>query len=437
MRNLSRLLAISAAALTAFSLTACSQGGSSGAEKTSSSSKTLNVWFMQAGPFLDTSLPAINKQFESKTGAKVNVQVQQWPDINTKITTALASDSPPDVLEMGNTNIPLFATSGGLLDITSDKSTLQQGQTWLPGLETPATVDGKLYAAPLHAGTRAVIYNKKVWAAAGIRDAPKTFEELTTDLDKIKAKNTASDYSALYLSGGNWYGALSFVFDAGGALAKQVGGEWQGQMSTPQSQQGLREFKQFQNAYSSKASQSANASTPDPNELFANGKASAILAANPGAVSAIEAAAPAMKGNIGSFAMPSKSKPGSNMPAWVGGTEVAISAKSRSADLATQYLELLASPSTQTKYISGIDGDIPISEALINTVLPSVSAPQKAFYTAAKISVGVPATPGWATLETDNSIADLFIEVATGVKSSDATAAAFDSHLATALAAGK
>ncbi|MFD0328119.1 hypothetical protein ACFQZC_07550 [Streptacidiphilus monticola] len=44
--------------------------------------------------------------------------------------------------------MPLFAATGALSDITAHQAELTAGQTWLPGLTGPATVDGKLYAAP-------------------------------------------------------------------------------------------------------------------------------------------------------------------------------------------------------------------------------------------------------------------------------------------------
>src|SRR5665647_1937113 len=56
--------------------------------------------------------------------------------------------------DLGNTQIPSYAANGGLLDLTPYKKELQQGNTWLTGLELPATVDGKLYGVPTFAGDR-------------------------------------------------------------------------------------------------------------------------------------------------------------------------------------------------------------------------------------------------------------------------------------------
>jgi maltose-binding protein MalE len=52
----------------------------------------------------------------------VNVQIQEWTNINTKISTALSQNDPPDVVEIGNTDVPLFAAAGALSDITADQA---------------------------------------------------------------------------------------------------------------------------------------------------------------------------------------------------------------------------------------------------------------------------------------------------------------------------
>ena len=184
-----------ALAMVAFIGTACGEGGGTDEARRHSGDRTLTVWLMD-GDLTDATVAAIGRRFEQATGAKVRVQIQQWDNINTKISTALSQDDPPDVLDLGNTDVPLFAANGGLADLTAHRSELSGGLHWLPGLAGPATIDGRLYAAPLFAGNRAVVYNKRLWAKAGITRPPASFPELTADLDKIKAKNPSPAFSA-------------------------------------------------------------------------------------------------------------------------------------------------------------------------------------------------------------------------------------------------
>ena len=263
LRTTRTLVAGALGIATAVALTACgsssssdaADGGKSGAK---GAGKTITVWNMQ-GDLNDATMKAINDAFTKETGATVKVQTQQWADIATKVTTALATDDAPDVVELGNTDVPLFANSGGLADLTSAKSQLQQGGTWLDGLAGPATVDGKLYAVPAFAATRTVIYNKTMWSQAGITQAPTTYDELTADLDKVKATfGSQKDFSPFYLPGKYWYDGLQWVWDAGGEIATKDGDTWKGGLASKESQQGLADFKAFQNAYSTAASATLN-----------------------------------------------------------------------------------------------------------------------------------------------------------------------------------
>lgn len=144
-----------ALALSACASSGSSDGGSDGGSATgpktvptvTGSDKTLTVWAMN-GDYTADTLNAINAEFTKQTGAKVDVQMQDWDGITTKISTALSTSGTPDVLDLGNTQVASFAANGGLVDVTDYKADLAQGRTWLGGLEEPATVDGKLYAIP-------------------------------------------------------------------------------------------------------------------------------------------------------------------------------------------------------------------------------------------------------------------------------------------------
>jgi len=428
------LAAAACTAAAALSLTACGSGSAThgAAAAQPAGSRTLTVWLMD-GDLSTQATDAVNAAFEKATGAKVNVQIQQWANINTKISTALAQNNPPDVIEIGNTDVPLFAATGALSDITADESSMSAGQTWLPGLVGPATVEGKVYAAPLFAGNRAVIYNKTLWAAAGVTTAPASFAQLTADLDRIRAKNPQPGFSAFNFPGQYWYGALQFVWDAGGQLATESNGRWSGALDTPAAQQGLRAWKTFQNTYSSPASRNVDTKTPDQAAMFASGKTATILDTS---INTVLKDNPALKGRLGTFPFPS-STPGQNQPVFLGGSDLGIAAKSPNQDLALAYLKAATSPAVQSSAIVGIDGWTPISTQLIDSTKGSLPPTSTAFFDAARSSVSTPATPGWATIESDQSINTFFADIATGRKTVAQAAASFDAHLDQALNASQ
>jgi N,N'-diacetylchitobiose transport system substrate-binding protein len=424
MRRRTLAAALAVAAVTA---TAC---GTDTPAPSAQGGGQLTVWLMN-GDLSDKATAAINAAFEKATGAKVTVQIQEWDNINTKISTALAQDNTPDVIEIGNTDVPLFAANGALTDLSPHHDELAGKNTWLPGLIGPATVDGHVYAAPLFAGNRAVIYDKQVWADAGVTAPPKTFQELTQDLDKIKAKHPAADYSAFHFPGKYWFGALQFVWDAGGQIATQQNGKWAGALESPEAQKGLQAWKDFQNAYSSPASRNVDTKAPDQAAIFSAGGAGAILDTS---VNTVVKNKPELKDHLGTFPFPSAT-PGQTQPVFLGGSDLAVAAKSRNQDLALAYVKAATDPAVQKTAIVGIDGWTPISTELIDEVTPTLAPLNAAFTTAAKTSVATPAAPGWATIESDKSINTFFADIATGRRSIADAAKDFDAHLTEALGA--
>ncbi|BCJ48482.1 ABC transporter substrate-binding protein [Actinoplanes ianthinogenes] len=428
---------------TLLTLAACggggtSSGGDDGSPKTVPNTrgegKTLTVWIMD-GDYTEATVKAINDQFTQATGAQVDVQIQQWEGITTKISTALSTSGTPDVLDLGNTQVPGFAANGGLLDLTPYRDDLRQGRNWLAGLEEPATVDKALYAVPGFAGARAVIYNKKTWAAAGVTTAPTTYAELTAALDKVKAKNSAADFSPFYMPGQYWFAGLQFMWDAGGDIATSEGGTWKGGFSTPAGQKGLNDFKTFQNTYSSKASQAIDTITPDQNQVFADGKTSAILSTT-GSLGLIQKANPKIKPeDLGTFPLPGLS--GKAQPVMLGGSDWGIATKSDTQELALQWVKIAASPAVQDKNVFGNDGWIPNSTEGIQAAQPSLDEQKKGFFTAALNSKATPAAAQWPTLEGDKSINQVFSAIASGAKSPADAGKEFDSHLETTLNGGK
>ncbi|MFF3608323.1 sugar ABC transporter substrate-binding protein [Streptomyces sp. NPDC002463] len=424
------LVATLAATVT---LGACSSSGTGGPASSAPQSvptvkgdgKNVTVWVME-GDYSDQSLKAINSLFAARTGAKADVQIQSWDGISTKITTALATSTPPDVLDLGNTQVASFAANGGLKDLTPYAKDLQQGQTWLAGLVEPATVDGRLYGVPGFAGARAVIYNKEMWKKAGVTKAPATYKELTDALTKVKAANPSDRFSPIYFPGQNWYAAMQFVWDAGGDIATKGDGKWAGAFSSAEAQAGLADYKAFQNEFSAPSSRTVDAITPDQVQLFADHKASAIVATS-GFIGRIKEANPTLTdASLGTFPLPGKS--GKAQPVMLGGSDWGVAARSANAELALQWIKIAASPDVQKQWIVGHEGFIPNSLEGIESAKPTLNDIQKGFFAAALRSQATPASANWARIEGNKEINNLFSSIASGTKTPKDAASAFDAE---------
>jgi N,N'-diacetylchitobiose transport system substrate-binding protein len=398
---------------------ACGSGNSSESASGSSGNtqaKDITVWLMN-GSAPDAVIKRVNAQFnQAHPNTQVKIQIQQWDGIQEKTTTALASNNPPDVLEIGSTLVSKFADSGGLEDLSSKKADLG-GDTWLQGLTDAGTLDGKLYGIPYYAGDRAVLYRKDLFAKAGITTLPTDRAGFVATMAKLQAKyGSDKQFSALYFPGQYWYAALPFIWDEGGEVAVQDNDQWKGALDTPQAQAGLSALKDMVTKYS-KAPVNGNENDNDPAVPLGEGKAGMIIDAG-WKVGTVEKAHPNLKGQIGVFAVPSKNA-GETAPVFLGGSNLAISAGSDAPELAYEWIKILAGTKAQTD-LATTGGVIPNSTSLLT--LHAKDPVLSVFDQAAKNSRSTPSTPKWANVESGTVLQDMLVSIFSGKKSvADAT----------------
>src|ERR1700730_13965654 len=228
-----------AAIVTAIGLIGAACGSTSTVATTGNETGTLTIWLMN-GSAPQSVIDGVNADFTAKhPHVTVNVQIQQWSDVGTKLDTAFAGSSPPDVMELGNTLVAKYAAAGALQDISSKKSSFDNSGTWLQSLTDSCTVGGKLYCVPYYAGRRAVVYRKDMFDRAGVKPPASTDEWLQVGQKLMDANRPDADFPALYYPGKYWSAALPFVWDSGGDIAAQSGGQWKGTLDSTSSQQGL------------------------------------------------------------------------------------------------------------------------------------------------------------------------------------------------------
>jgi N,N'-diacetylchitobiose transport system substrate-binding protein len=419
-----RTAAVAGVAVALFAA-ACGSNGGDTSDSVSgggnAQAKDITVWLMN-GSAPDSVVKAVNAQFnQTHPGTKVNVQIQQWSEIQTKTTTALAGNNPPDVLEIGSTLVSKFADAGGLQDLSAKKADLG-GSTWLQGLTDAGTLDGKLYAIPYYAGDRAVLYRKDLWAKAGITSLPTDRATFVADLGKVQAKfGTDKQFSALYFPGQYWYASLPFIWDEGGEVAVQDNGQWKAALDSPQSQAGLSALKDIVTKYS-KAPVNGNENDNDPAVPLGEGKAATTIDAG-WKVATIEKAHPALKGQIGVFPLPSKNA-GQTAPVFLGGSNLGIAAGSDAPGLAYDWIKILATTKAQTD-LATTGGVIPNSSSLLS--LHANDPVLSVFDAAAKNSRSTPNSPKWGDVESGTVLQDMLVSIFSGKKSvADATKDASD-----------
>jgi N,N'-diacetylchitobiose transport system substrate-binding protein len=403
----------------AIALLAAACGGTSGTSNNSSTqSGTLTVWLMN-GSAPQSIIDEVNADFKTKyPNVTVNVEIQQWGDIGTKLDTALPGNNPPDVIELGNTLVAKYAAAGALEDITGKKASFDNSGSWLQSLTDSCTQSGKLYCVPYYAGSRAIIYRKDFFAQAGVQPPTSMDDLLTVGQKLMTAHKSDPNFSALYFPGKYWYAALPFVWDFGGDIATQSGGKWSGTLDSSNSQQGLTELTSLVSQLS-RADKTGDEAKQD--QAFAQGHIAMIIANGweVGVITDPKSGNPALKDQLGAFPIPSHNS-GQTAPVFLGGSDLGVAARSKHQDLANAWIATL----TGNKHMSEmatVGGVIPNTTSMLGlgTGLNST------FFSAAKNSKFVPNSQNWANVENANVLPDMLVKIFTKQQSvPDATKSA-------------
>src|SRR5260370_5824538 len=394
--------------------------GSTSTANPTNQSGTLTIWLMN-GSAPQSIVDGVNADFKAKyPNVTVNVEIQQWSDVTTKLDTAFGGSAPPDVMELGNTLVAKYASAGALADISGNKSGFENSGSWLQSLTDSCTYQSKLYCVPYYARSRAVIYRKDMFDAAGAT-VPTSMDDLLTAGQKLLAKyRSDARVSALYFPGKYWYAAAPFVWDFGGDIATQSGSHWTGAINNANSQHGLTVLKNLvtQLSPADKTGDEAN-----QDQAFAQGHIAMIIANGweVGVITDPKSGDPSLKDKLDAFPIPSHNS-GQSAPVFLGGSDLAVAAHSKQQALAREWVGLLGGTKFQSQMVT-VGGVIPHTTTLVSlsTGLPPQFAP------AANVSRFTPNSPNWANVESSNVLQDMLVSIFTGNTSiSTATSAASD-----------
>ena len=173
--NMKRPLAFLLAAGMTLGLAACGgNGGTSGSGSSGSSGSadgsavTLDLWAFNIGGFTeasnwDTILAAFNEQHPDIT---VNVTPINYQDGDQKLTSAITSNSGPDIIFEGPERIVGNYGREGLMVDLSDLWT-ESGSDIAEGISSVSQLDGTYYMYPLSVAAHCMAINYEVFEAAG------------------------------------------------------------------------------------------------------------------------------------------------------------------------------------------------------------------------------------------------------------------------------
>lgn len=183
--RLKSIIAVAAAAATLLSMGAC---GNSSSEGSSSDGKvTLTLWHNSTTGDGKAYYENVAKEFEAKyPNVKVDIQAIQDEDFKGKIQTALQDpDSAPDIFfQRGGQEMQNMVDAGQLMDL-SDVISSDVKESVGSAIDA-GSIDGKVYGLPFTVTPGGMWYSKDLFKQAGIENVPTTWDELKTDITKLK-----------------------------------------------------------------------------------------------------------------------------------------------------------------------------------------------------------------------------------------------------------
>ena len=393
------VVAIGTAALMAV-VSACGSG-TVGASKASAdyTGQTLTVWLMQ-GDAPATWQAAVTEQFEAAyPGAKLNVQQQSWDGIQMRLSEALSALTPPDVVDIGNTQTSYYVSTGGLLDLGPYRAQLG-GTDWSSTMNASTLVGGQQYAAPWFAGLRVVMYNKALWAKAKL-SPPATQAQWISDLRVLQ--NTSGVSSALWLPGQDWYDFDGFLQQAGASIIVRQGSQWVGNLDSSAGFAAATLFKQLQSF--GQAPKNADEAHPTEADVFAKGDVASMIAMGYEATTVLQQN-PGLADDIGWFPIPG---PTASVPAktFLGGSDLAVARNTTNKTLALGFLKIALNDTNEADFAKE-SGFLPNKSSLYSAL--QGNAYGEAESKAAPYAGYTPLVANWGNVEaTPNPITTEFL----------------------------
>ncbi|KFG71287.1 extracellular solute-binding protein [Streptomyces mutabilis] len=367
--------------------------------------RTVTVWLMKDSASQDF-LKRFTEGFErDHPGLDLDIRIQEWTGIGDKVQTALKADRTdgPDVIEVGNTQVPQYAEGGRLQDLTLESMRDWGMEDWLPGLAEPGQWMSRQFGIPWYAANRVVIYRKDLFEKAGITEPPRTREEWLAATEKL---DSGGD-QGIYLAGQDWYTLSGFIWDEGGELAEEEGGTWKGALDSEAALRGMDFYRELQALGDGPVD--VDEEHPPQSGVFARERVAQIVAV-PGLARSIVRENPELDDRLGFFPVPGRTadKPGA---VFTGGSDLVVPKNTDEHDGALAVVEALVGTKWNTDLARTMNY-VPNKKSLADAVAGEEGV--AAMAAGAAQGRATPGTPRWGAVEADNPLKEYMTKVLTG-----------------------
>jgi multiple sugar transport system substrate-binding protein len=325
---------------------ACSSSASNGTATTAkpaSGPVTLTIWAMgDEGDKLGNS--DVLQGFQTANpDIKVEVTSIPWTVAHDKLITAVAGKQTPDITALGTT----WAGEFDKLNVLDPVPSTISPDQFYQGAIDAGSVNNKLVGVPWYVDTRVLYYRTDLAQAAGIAQAPQTWD----DLNKLAAAYHAGGAKyGIAVSSNNWEEYAPFLYSAGGDIMQ--GGKFT--LDTPEAVRALNEYVAF---FKQNLTPQSEPQGFDVTQTFVAGD-TPMFFSGPWHGSLITKAAPQLEGKWATARVP-KDK---SSTSFVGGAEWAVFKSSPNRDAGWKFVQYMLQPTTQVAWFKAIN-DLPAVKA--------------------------------------------------------------------------
>jgi multiple sugar transport system permease protein len=275
---------------------------------------------------------------ERHPGVVVETQAIPWEAAHAKLLTAVVGGIPPDVSQMGTTNMAEFAAMGALepLDARAGRSSSAAPDAFFPGWLQTCIVNNVLYGVPWYVDTRVLFYRKDLLAAAGFPRPPETWEELKEAARRLAGRRSA-DGKKLYgisLGSRGWVELLTAVWQNGGDPLKP---------SEPAFYEAMRHYVGF---FREGLAPTKEAVDVNITHAFEIGYLPMFIS-GPWMVEITQKELPRLAGRWDVAMLPGRK----TRQSFVGGSNLVVFRDSKKKDLAWEFLEFMSEAPTQVEWM--------------------------------------------------------------------------------------
>jgi multiple sugar transport system substrate-binding protein len=352
--------------------------GLNGCVRPGADDRTVVFWAM--GSEADAADALLDGFRASHPDIPVRVQRVPWSAAHEKLLTAYVGGSMPDVFQLGNTWIAEMVALGALEPL--DARPVERGD-YFPGALAPNVVGGRLVALPWYVDTRLLFYRRDLLAAAGISEAPRTWEEWKAAMRGLKGR-----HYGVFLAVDEWQTPVILALQLGASLLRE--GDTFGNFRSPEVK---RAFAFYASLFSEGlAPTRSEAQLASLYREFAAGYFAFFVTGPWNLAEFAERMPPELADAWATAPMPAPLANGAPGLSVAGGASLALSSSSRRKDDAWAVVDYLTSTAVQKEFRAR-SGDLPSRRSAWEGAPPDARA--AAFRVQLEHMAPTPAIPEW------------------------------------------